>query len=222
MRCFQRQQSVYILSLALQTSDISRELLNLVFDRLHGHVLHGSQTLSIYRWVTGLFCSGTCQAANSASCEPTRVDDSHIESQALVVQQHCKVVPAGQAPVCQLQTGTHVHTRLRADLDTVHCRLACCIGSVIMHLEHTSIPATLQSRAIVEPLQLTVQCCRICCGCTVVLCQTLALLCLLMHHVLCSSCRFCCHMLVQEVRATALDVLEHGTPGLASQSSEQL
>jgi hypothetical protein len=67
---FQLQQP-----LVLQTSDTPRELLNLVFDDLHGHVLHCSQTLSIH-WRTARLCRGlTCQAAHSAVCEPAGMDD---------------------------------------------------------------------------------------------------------------------------------------------------
>ena len=125
-----------------------------------------------------------------------------------------------------------MHARLCANLDAVHCRLACCIGSVVMHVELTSIPATLLSRAVAEPQQVTIWPLRIwcftCCGgCTVVLCQALALLCisashLLVNHVLGSSCALCRHMLMQEVRATALDVVQDCTPGLPSQSSERV
>jgi len=104
-----------------------------------------------------------------------------------------------------------VHPRLCADLHAVHCRLACCIGSVVVYMEHTSIPATLQSRAVAEPQQVTIcpffQCFTRCGGCTITFCQALALLWLLVNHVLGSSCRLCRHMLMQEVRAAALDVL---------------
>ena len=129
-------------------------------------------------------------------------------------------MPAGQTSVCQLQTGTRVHARLCANLHCVHCRLSRCIGSVVMHLEHTSVLGTLQSRAVAEPQQVTICPFRVTCscgGCTITLCQALALLCLLMNHVLRSSCRLSRHMLMQEVRATALDVLQHGTPGLENQ-----
>ena len=40
--------------------------------------------------------------------------------------------------------------------------------------------------------------------------------------VLGSSCCFCSHMLVQEMRATAFDVVQHCTPGLASQNIVEL
>jgi hypothetical protein len=113
-----------------------------------------------------------------------------------------------------------VHSSLLANFYYVHCRLTCCIGSVVVYAKHTSTPTTLQSRAVAQTQQVMVQCLMCCSDCTITFCQTLALLCLLMNYVLRRSCRLCRHMLVQKVRATALDVLQHGTPGLPGPSSE--
>jgi hypothetical protein len=216
MRCFQGQEPLYVLSLALQAPDTPRELLNIAFDDLHSHVLHCSQTFSIHGLTARLCWGGKCQAASSALCEPAGMNDRHIELHALVVQQDCKVVPAWQSSMCQLKARAYVHARLFGHLHSVHCRLSRCIGSVAVYTEHTGIPRALQNRAVAESQQVTVRPLRIWCFgyCTVALCQTLALLCLLVNHVLHSSCRFCRHMLMQKVRATVLDVVQDCAPGL--------
>jgi hypothetical protein len=146
------------------------------------------------------------------------MNHSYVELQALVVQQHCKVVSAWQTSVCQLKARAHVHAWLCANLDAVHYRLSRCIGSVAVYIEHTSAPCSLQSGAAAETQQVTVRPFRIWCFrcrsyCTAVRCQALALHCtsashsLLVDHVLGSNCRFCSHMLMHEVRATGLDVV---------------
>jgi len=121
-------------------------------------------------------------------------------------------MPAGQTSVCQMKAGAHVHTWLCANLHCMHCRLSRCIRSVAVHVEYPSFPATLEGGAVAQTQQVTLWPLRIwcftCCRYrTAALCQALALLCLLVHHVLGSSCRLCRHMLMQEVRAAALDVL---------------
>ena len=110
-----------------------------------------------------------------------------------------------------------MHAWLCANLHHVHCRLSRCIGSVAVYVEYPSVSRALQSGAAAETQQVTVWPLRIwyfkCCKYrTAARGQTLALLCssashLLMNHILRSSCRFCRHMLMQKVRATALDVV---------------
>ena len=108
------------------------------------------------------------------------MNDSRVELHALIAQQDCKVVPAWHASVCQLQTRAHVHAWLLVNLHRVHCRLACCIGSVAVHVEHTSVPRTLQIEAAAQTQQVAarpfrVWCFKCCRRCSAALCQTLAL-----------------------------------------------
>ena len=144
MRSFQRQQSTYILGLAFRPRAFP-ESCSILPSMVSMVMLDCSQTLSIH-WLTARLCCCVTRAHRQAVREPAGVEDSHIELHALVVQQRCKVVPAGQAPVCQLQAGAHVHAPLLANLDAVHCRLSCRIRSVVGLCRVEQLPRRSKSR----------------------------------------------------------------------------